>query len=164
MGDSRDTMVTAVGLTKTIWVGTNGIIIDMASTRTLEQIIDIVRCIVRESGALFGYVFELTPDAKRIVRGLPLLGHIRDAAVLQTYFRPVGERALDLLAQGEDQAVPLSAPDDADGATQSWFAAFLSQDLGMAVSVAIAYEFYDRDEAVRTLRLIQMIMTHRELR
>ena len=136
----------------------------MPSNRTLDQLVDIVRCVVRESDALFGFVFELTSDAKGFTQGRPLRGRIRDEEVLRTYFKPLGERALDLLAQKHDQAVPLGAPQDQGTETQSWFAVFLSQDLGVAACVVIVYSFYDPDEAVMTLRLVQMITTTRPLK
>ena len=137
---------------------------DMSSNRTLAQLTEVVRCVVRVSDALFGFVYELTPDAQGFTHGKPLPGRVREEEVLRTYFKAMGERALELLAGKSDQAVTVIAPHDPDSERPSWFAVLLTQDLGVPACVVIVYPFYDRDEAVRTLHLVEMIMTTKQLR
>ena len=41
---------------------------------------------------------------------------------------------------------------------RGWFAAVLTQGLGAPACVAVIYSFYDRAEAIRTLRLVQLVL------
>jgi hypothetical protein len=135
----------------------------MESTRSLDQLVARAQCVVRGSDALFGYVFALAPDAKTFLRGRPLAGTIQEEKVLQNYYKSVGKRALELLALRQDQAVPVGALDDSEPDRKSWFAVILTQDLGVPACIAVVYPLYSRDEAVRTLHLVEMIMTMKPL-
>src|SRR6188472_4246116 len=109
----------------------------MEPRRTLEELIERTCCVVRLSDALFGDVYERSADDTTFAKGRPILGTIRDWAVVRKYYYTIGARTQKLLASGEDQAVTVIAPDDdpAEGATRSWFATVITQDLGMNACV-----------------------------
>ena len=136
----------------------------MEPSRSINELVERTRCVVRVSTALFGYVFELEPGATTFLHGCPLAGSIQNDRILRTYYKSIGNRALELLAQGQDQAVPVTPPTDADSVQKDWFAVLITQSLGVAACIAIVYPFYDREEAVRTLHLVEMIMTTKPLK
>ena len=127
-------------------------------TRTIEQVVALAEYIVQASEALFGYVFEVAPGAKTFSRGRPVLGTITDEQLLKSYYKVIGERTLETLGRHTDQAFPLTSPNDANEDDHGWFAALITRSVGASACVAIVYKFYDGPEAVRTLRMLEMIM------
>jgi hypothetical protein len=136
----------------------------MITDRSLEGLRAAIQCVVRVSEALFGYLFELTPTGDGILRGAPIYGSVRDESVLEAYYRSIGERARDLARSREDQSILVSPPNDNSQASASWYAVVITQDLGFSAAAVLVYPFYDEAEAVRTLRLAQMLFTTQELR
>lgn len=121
----------------------------------------IVEDIIRESEALFGYVYEIAPEGGSFARGRPIAGTETDEKIFFKFYKETGERALNLLKNGWDQAIPIVRQGTSDVTTQ--FAVIKTQDLGAPACVAIYYSFYDKQEAIRTLRLVEMILTTRPL-
>ena len=129
----------------------------METTPELDEIVSRAERVVRESGALFGYVYQVDESGKTFLRGRPLYGTLNNERTLQWYYKAIGDRALQLVAHNHNQAVPMTPGERAE----SWFAVVITQDLGAPACVVCVYTFYDRDEAVRTLRLVEMIMKFR---
>jgi hypothetical protein len=127
----------------------------------IQKLVETVKEVVIASHALFGFVFELTEDRLGIRKGCPLIGAIADEAILRSYFRASGERALALVASKSNQSVAVSAPNDSGADQRSWFCAVLTQKIPYNACVLIFYRFYDEAEAVRTLRLIELIIPDR---
>ena len=135
----------------------------MRPERTIEELASLTKCVVRVSGALFGVVYELTPDAKSFERLRQFGGSFRDEKSLDHYSKLIGENALQLVSKKQDQAVPVIAPREPEQLKYSWFAVVITQDLGVGACVAIVYPFCNQQESIRTLRLVEMIMTIKPL-
>ena len=136
----------------------------MERNESLEKLVDVIGCIVRVSEALFGFIYEMHPDRADFQRGKPFFGKIDDSKVISKYYKSVGRRALELAAEGHDQAVPVSSLEADPTLPQKLFAVIITQDLIVPACVAILYEFYSPEESVRTLRLVEMILTTRSLK
>jgi hypothetical protein len=121
----------------------------------LENLVERATTLIASSGALFGFVFKLAPDSKTFIRGRPIPGVISDAAVLARFYKPIGDAALEVAADDCNQGrlIDLSQ----SGVSDPCFCVIISKGLSALACVAAVYRFYDEDEAVRTLRLIEMI-------
>jgi hypothetical protein len=135
----------------------------MEENERIRRVVKRAKCLIRESGACFGYVFELDESRQTFIRGAPLTGTIKDEETIQPYFEPLGKRALELLKSDVCQAVPIRRQGADDQGDYDWFAVILTSDVDANACIAVVFPFVNEAAAVQILRLVQMVMTPREL-
>lgn len=122
----------------------------MTDETPIKLLVQRVRSFLKETSALFGFVFEMRSDGENFARGCPLTGTITAETTLREWYRTCGEYALGARSVQRDQIVPMPNSSLQSTSPRKWVALVITQHLNDLACIVILYEFASEHEAQKT--------------
>lgn len=120
----------------------------MDDGRPISWLVRLAQEHAREWGAMFGAVFELSPDRSRISLAGRVLGTNKDHVLADSFMKVISDQMLEPLVSGKNGSMRIKGPKEALPYTRgTWHLCVITEQLNTSACVALMVELASDDQA-----------------
>lgn len=135
--------------------------IPMDNSRPISRLVRMVHENAREWGAMFGAVFELSPDRRHVRPVSRVLGTNTDHVLADSLMKVMSDQVLESVVTSKNWSIRIKGPKEAFPFTRGhWHLCVITEDLDALACVALMVELPGEDQATEHLaKLAAMVVS-----